>query len=103
MQSHAEQKKAQLAAMERARFGATKQEIFAQKGAKCANCGSTQDLVIDHKAGGGRHATEMGLMIPGKTHNIDNLQVMCRSCAGKKDAIRGNMGLGMPGNPNNPA
>lgn len=93
----------QREAMERQRFGATRSEILKAKGARCVSCGSTQDLVIDHKNGGGRHATEMGMVVEGKTHNMDNLQVMCRSCAGKKDAIRGSMGMGMEGNPNNPS
>lgn len=100
------QKQAQLKSMERQRFGYTKQEIIAQKGTDCALCGkhvSPQDMVIDHKDGGGRHATETGMMIEGKTHNMDNLQVCHRSCAGAKDAVRGSMGMGIEGNSNNPA
>jgi 5-methylcytosine-specific restriction endonuclease McrA len=98
--SSEKQKAAQRASMEKARFGATRADILKAKGAKCAKCGSTHDLVIDHKNGGGRHATENG-MLPNNSSS--NLQVLCRSCAGSKDAIRGAMGLGIEGNPNNPA
>ncbi len=98
----------QRQAMERQRFGFTREEIIQAKGGEiCAACGEGpkpgDDIVIDHKDGGGRHATEMGMVIPGKTHNMDNLQLLHRSEAGKKDAIRGSMGMGMPGNPNNPS
>jgi 5-methylcytosine-specific restriction endonuclease McrA len=93
----------QRQAMERERFGATRSEILAAKGAKCVMCGSTYDLVIDHKSGGGRHATENGMIVAGKTHNLDNLQVLCRSCAGKKDRMRNMRGLGIEGNSNNPS
>jgi len=101
--NHEEQKKAQREAMEKARFGATRAEVFAKKGAECKNCGSTEDLVIDHIDGGGRHHTERGLIVEGKTHSMDNLQVLCRSCAGARDRKRETMGLGIEGNPNNPA
>lgn len=100
MTTHEEQKAMQRRSMEKQRFGATREEILKKKGAKCVSCGSTKDLVIDHTNGGGRHATERGMMIPGKTHSMSNFQVMCRSCAGKKDAIRQSHGLGIEGNPN---
>lgn len=92
--------------MERQRFGYTKQEIVAAKGTNCAICGkpvAPQDMVIDHKNGGGRHHTERGMIVQGQTHNMDNLQVCHRSCAGRKDAIRGARGMGLEGNPNNPS
>ena len=89
-------------AMDIQRFGATRKEILAKKGAVCVNCGSNQDLVIDHINGGGRHHTERGLMTEN-THNLDNLQVMCRACAGKKDRLRATMGMGIEGNNNNPS
>lgn len=104
--NHEEQKKSQREAMQRQRFGYTTEEIVAKKGNTCYICGqpvSPQDMVIDHIKGGGRHATETGMLIPGKTHNMDNLGVAHRVCAGKKDAIRGSMGLGIEGNPNNPS
>ena len=104
--SHEEQKKMQLQTMERQRFGYTKEEILAVKGNKCYICGqpvAPQDMVIDHIKGGGRHATETGMIIEGKTHNMDNLGIAHRSCAGKKDRIRSSMGLGIEGNPNNPS
>jgi len=105
-QSHEEKKKQQLQAMERQRFGYTKQEIVAQKGTNCYICGqpvAPADMVIDHIKGGGRHATETGMIVPDKTHNMDNFGIAHRSCAGKKDAIRGSMGLGIEGNQNNPS
>lgn len=43
------------------------------------------------------------MIIEGKTHNMDNLGVAHRSCAGRKDALRGSMGLGIEGNSNNPS
>lgn len=100
--THEEQKAAQLRAMEMQRFGHTREEVMAAKGEQCAKCGSTEDLVIDHINGGGRHHTERG-MITEDTHNMDNLQVMCASCAGKKDHMRGMMGMGIEGNQNNPS
>jgi len=105
-QTHEEQKKQQLEAMQMQRFGHTEAEIVAAKGRNCYYCGkpiSDEDLVIAHIHGGGRHATEMGKIIPGKTHNMDNLAPAHRACNGRADAISGNMGLGLPGNPNNPA
>lgn len=102
MDPHEKQKAMQRASMEKQRFGATRESILAKKGAVCAKCGSKSDLVIDHKAGGGRHHTERGL-ITSKTHDMNNLQVLCRKCAGAKDAIRGAMGMGLSGNPNNPS
>ena len=106
MTSHEEQKRMQRESMERQRFGYTKREIIAQKGITCYICGKPTtdgDRVIDHIKGGGRHATETGMIIEGKTHNMDNLGIAHRSCAGKKDRIRSSMGLGIGGNPNNPS
>ena len=106
MMTHEEQKKATLQSMERQRFGYTRDEILAVKGNICGICGQPvpdSEIVIDHKDGGGRHHTERGLIVSGKTHNMDNLQVAHRSCAGRKDAVRGSMGLGIEGNPNNKA
>lgn len=105
-QSREEQLKVQRQAMERERFGYTQDEIVAQKGVNCYICGkptTRADRVIDHIKGGGRHATETGMIIPDKTHNMDNFGVAHRTCAGKKDAIRGSMGLGIEGNSNNPS
>lgn len=105
-QSHEEQKKQQLQAMERQRFGYTKEEIIAVKGINCYICGKPTtdgDRVIDHIHGGGRHATETGMLVEGKTHNMDNFGIAHKACAGRKDAIRGSMGLGIEGNSNNPS
>lgn len=96
MWTRAKQLAAQRASMERSRFGKTKEEVFSLKGKKCVKCGSTQDLVIDHINGGGRHLTERGMM-GENTHNNSNLQVLCRSCQGEKDAARGHAGLGNRG------
>lgn len=95
--THEDQLAAQRESMEKSRFGYTREEILSKKGAKCCECGSTSNLQIDHKDGGGRHATEMGLIIPGKTHNMDNLQVMCDECLGRKDKTNGLKGIGLHG------
>lgn len=97
--THEDQLKAQRESMEKSRFGYTREEILNAKGRKCCECGNTDEskLQIDHKEGGGRHATEMGLIIPGKTHNMDNLQVMCDECLGRKDKTNGLKGIGLHG------
>lgn len=99
----------QRQAMERQRFGSTRAEVMAEKGAYCHAPLKGKDdyhegkLVIVHIAGGGRHATETGLIIPGKTHNMNNLTVMCQRHAGRDDRERALRGLGIEGNPNNPS
>lgn len=106
MQSHEEHKKKQLEDMQMQRFGHTTAEIVAAKGNNCYYCGkpiAPGDLTIAHIRGGGRHATEMGKIIPGKTHDMSNLAPAHRECNGRADAITGNMGMGLPGNPNNPS
>lgn len=50
------------------------QKIFDRDGNKCLECGSTDNLTIDHikpKAKGGKNTQ-------------DNLQTLCKSCNGKK-------------------
>lgn len=45
-------------------------------GSKCAKCGAEKNLTIDH-------------VVPickGGGHNIENLQILCRSCNNKKGA-----------------
>ena|SRR3990167_10176334 len=101
------QLKQQREAMERQRFGYTREEVFAVKGEKCSYPKDDHegDLVIDHKEGGGRHDTERGIIVEGKTKNMDNLRVLCRKHAGlidRQDFTRG-IGRNSPGNPNNPA
>lgn len=101
------QHKQQRQAMERQRFGYTREEVMAAKGAKCAYPGGGHegDLVIDHISGGGRHDTERGMMVEGKTHNMDNLRILCRKHAGmidRNDFLKG-IGSNTKGNPNNPA
>jgi 5-methylcytosine-specific restriction endonuclease McrA len=49
-------------------------EIFDKDGGMCRNCGSWDDLTIDH-------------IIPltkGGTNDVDNLQTLCRKCNQKK-------------------
>lgn len=107
-QSREEQLKVQRQAMERQRFGYTRDEIIAAKGATCYICHqpvdpNSEDTVISHIHGGGRHASETGMIVPGKTHNMDNLGVAHRACDGKKDRIRNSVGMGIEGNSNNPS
>lgn len=94
-------------AVERSRFGYTREEILRIKGAKCVYPGGDHegDLVIDHISGGGRHDTERGMMVEGKTHNLDNIRVLCRKHAGLIDRLDFTRGIGRnsPGNTNNPS
>jgi hypothetical protein len=94
-------------AVERTRFGRTRAEILKIKGARCVYPGGDHegDLVIDHIAGGGRHDTETGMMIPGKTHNLDNIRILCRKHAGLIDRMDFTKGIGRntEGNSNNPS
>lgn len=100
------QLKKQREDMERQRFGYTRAEVFAAKGAKCSYPGGGHegDLVIDHIKGGGRHDTENG-MFPEKAHDMSNLRVLCRKHAGmidRQDFTRG-IGSNTEGNSNNPS
>lgn len=94
-------------AVEKQRFGYTREEILRIKGAKCVYPGGGHegDLVIDHISGGGRHDTERGMMVENKTHNLDNLRVLCRKHAGLIDRLDFTKGIGRnsPGNTNNPS
>lgn len=105
MSDRAKQLAWQRESMEKQRFGDTRANILKEKGAKCAMCGSTKDLVIDHISGGGRHDTERGLLRSGKTHNKKNMRVLCRSCAGQVDRMDfiGGRGSNTKGNSNNPS
>lgn len=105
------QLQAQRQAMEKQRFGYTRAEILKAKGAKCAMPLQFKgdfhegDLVIDHIKGGGRHDTERGLLVPGLTHNMANLRVLCRRHNGmqdRKDFVL-DIGHNTKGNPNNPS
>lgn len=62
--------------------------IFSRDGYKCCNCGSTQDLTIDHiisvldKALSGKEIL--------KTNSPDNLQTLCLKCnSGKQPLLEG--------------
>lgn len=94
-------------AVEKQRFGRTREEILKAKGARCVYPGSDHegDLVIDHISGGGRHDTERGIIVKGKTHNMENIRVLCRKHAGLIDRLDFTRGIGKnsPGNPNNPS
>lgn len=96
-------------AVEMQRFGATREQILKEKGAYCHKTPLAPgdfhrgELVISHIHGGGRHASENGMIIPGKTHNMDNLTVLCQRHDGQKDRIAATHGLGLEGNPNNPS
>lgn len=105
MSDRAKQLAWQRASMEKQRFGDTRENILKEKGAKCAMCGSTKDLVIDHISGGGRHDTERGMFNSDKTHNKKNMRVLCRSCAGQIDRMDfvNHKGSNTKGNPNNPS
>lgn len=97
--------------IERERFGFTRAEILKKKGAKCSlplqfvGDYHEGDLVIDHIKGGGRHDTEMGIIVPNLTHNMDNLRVLCRRHNGMIDRLDFTRGIGRnsSGNPNNPS
>lgn len=98
------QHKQQREAMEKQRFGFTRAQILKAKGAKCSYPGGGHegDLVIDHISGGGRHNTERGIIVPGKTHNMANLRVLCRKHAGlvdRNDFLKG-VGMNTKGLPN---
>lgn len=94
-------------AMEKQRFGDTRANLLKKLGGKCAYGGNDHegDLVIDHISGGGRHDTERGMIIEGKTHNTKNMRLLCRKHAGLIDRTDfvGGVGRNSPGNPNNPA
>ena len=53
-----------------------RKQVFERDPHKCKQCGSTDNLVIDH-------------LIPlarGGTNDLDNLQILCKSCNRKKAA-----------------
>jgi len=106
-----DQLKSQREAIEKQRFGYTREQVFAAKGAKCSiplqssDDKHEGDLVIDHIKGGGRHDTENNNFLPGLTHNMANLRVVCRRHNGmfdRNDFLKG-IGNNSRGNPNNPS
>lgn len=94
-------------AVEKQRFGYTRAEVLKAKGARCVYPSNDHegDLVIDHISGGGRHDTENGMIVEGKTHNMANLRVLCRKHAGLIDRMDFTKGVGRnsEGNSNNPS
>lgn len=94
-------------AVEKTRFGYTREEILKAKGAKCVYPGNDHegDLVIDHISGGGRHDTENGMIVEGKTHSMSNFRILCRKHAGLIDRMDFTKGVGRnsEGNTNNPS
>ena len=105
------QLKAQREAMERQRFGYTRAEVFAAKGKRCSiplqfpGDYHEGDLNIDHIEGGGRHDTERGMFVEGKTRSMSNLRVVCRRHGGMIDRMDFTKGIGhnTEGNQNNPS
>lgn len=98
----------QRQAMEMQRFGHTRAEIMKIKGEYCHHTLTKGDyhegkLVISHINGGGRHASENGMIIPGKTHSLDNMTVLCQRHDGMKDRESAIRGMGIAGNPDNPS
>lgn len=94
-------------AVEKQRFGYTREEILQKKGARCVYPGNDHegDLVIDHISGGGRHDTERGMLVEGKTHDLSNIRILCRKHAGLIDRMDFTKGVGSNtrGNSNNPS
>ena len=52
------------------RYRAHKERVFMRDGRQCRYCGSDENLHIDHIISRKR----------GGTHDLENLQVLCRSC-----------------------
>lgn len=98
-------------AVEKERFGYTREEILKAKGAKCSvplqgpGDYHSGPLVIDHIKGGGRHDTERGLFVQGLTHTMSNLRVVCQRHNGMFDRMDflSNTGHNTKGNKNNPS
>jgi hypothetical protein len=51
----------------------TRENVYARDGSKCTECGTSDDLTIDH----------IRPLVYGGTHNESNLRVLCRSCNSK--------------------
>lgn len=77
----------------RARFSGLKPFILERDNYSCLHCGMTNkqhikkwgyELTIDHIDGKGSNVP-----VKLKNNEIDNLQTLCMSCHGKKDALRG--------------
>jgi LysM repeat protein len=98
----------QKQAMEMQRFGDLRSNII-KPGQKCQvplqfpGDFHKGKLAIHHEKGGGRHDTENGKIIPGKTHNKNEFIIACLRHAGMLDRKRGLAGVGTKGNPNNPS
>lgn len=105
------QHKQQREAMEKQRFGYTRAEILEAKGEHCSlplqfnGDFHEGDLVIDHIKGGGRHDTERGMFVAGKTHSMSNFRVLCRRHNGMIDRLdyTRHIGRNTKGNSNNPS
>ncbi len=72
------------------RFGGLRKKVIKRDKGKCVNCGMTRDehilkfgcdITINHKDGKGRNSKI-------QNHKIDNLETLCLTCHGKKDAVR---------------
>ena len=58
------------------RYRAHKERVFMRDGRQCRYCGSDENLHIDHIISRKR----------GGTHDLDNLQVLCRDCNLRKSS-----------------
>jgi len=54
--------------------------VYDRAGRKCEKCGSEYDLTINHKDRKGRNYMDLKLE---PNNNLDNLEILCRSCHGK--------------------
>jgi len=58
------------------RYRAHKERVFSRDGRQCRYCGSDENLHIDHIISRKR----------GGSHDLDNLQVLCRDCNLRKSS-----------------
>lgn len=54
----------------------TRLKLLARDGAVCRYCGSLDDLTVDHRQP----------IVTGGSDELDNLQILCRSCNSRKGA-----------------
>ena len=60
----------------KSRFGGLREDVLQRDNNMCVNCGSKEELTVDHKDGNRQN------------NSIQNLQVLCLCCHGKKDVQR---------------
>ena len=59
--------------------------VYDRANRKCEKCGTEYDLTIHHKDRKGRNNQDMKLPV---NNNLENLQVLCRSCHGRIHSIQ---------------